>query len=225
MDYPVKFGEQLKQQLRALRKSRGMNQTRLGLLVGVTQRRIAEIEGNPGVVGVDQIIKILSALGAELVVRDLAPSDAGPREEARPKEAPRAEPKAAHEFRAPLPASARHLVAVVAGNPKHAPEAYLWRTGERDAAYKLTSQDRRRLIDALAREILINPHVLEAHLAEADRADLPPAPADVPTTEIHDQWAKALSVSPEALRHAVLAALKDRQPPPGLRPVASKGSW
>src|ERR1700712_1923448 len=115
MDYPIKFGEQLRQQLRALRKSRGMNQATLGLLVGVTQRRIAEIEGNPGVVGIDQIIRILSALGGELVVRDLAPSGAGRADEAtrKTRNAPNAGPHAVHEFRAPLVSSARHLVAVL----------------------------------------------------------------------------------------------------------------
>ena len=78
MDYPIKFGDQLKQQLRSLRQARGLNQTELGARLGVTQRRIAEIEANPGVVAVDQIIRIFSALGAVLVLRDLSAPPAAP---------------------------------------------------------------------------------------------------------------------------------------------------
>jgi len=36
----------------------------------VGQARIAEIEANPGVVGLDQLMKLLSALDASLVLRD-----------------------------------------------------------------------------------------------------------------------------------------------------------
>jgi HTH-type transcriptional regulator/antitoxin HipB len=56
----------LKQHLRALRKSRGLTQAQLGALVGVKQARIAEIEANPGAVSLDQLTKVLAALGGTL---------------------------------------------------------------------------------------------------------------------------------------------------------------
>ena len=66
MHYPLRIPEQLKPHLRALRKSRGLTQAQLGALVGVKQARIAEIEANPGAVSLDQLVKVLAALGATL---------------------------------------------------------------------------------------------------------------------------------------------------------------
>jgi HTH-type transcriptional regulator / antitoxin HipB len=74
MDYPIKIAAQLRQQLRALRKARGINQTELGLRIGVTQTRVAEIEAKPGVVSAEQLLRIFAALGAELVIRDPGPA-------------------------------------------------------------------------------------------------------------------------------------------------------
>ena len=70
MDFPLHFSDQLREHLRALRKARGLTQTDLGRLLGVGQARIAEIEANPGVVGLDQLMKLLSALDASLILRD-----------------------------------------------------------------------------------------------------------------------------------------------------------
>jgi HTH-type transcriptional regulator/antitoxin HipB len=70
MDYPLKTVEQLRQQLRSLRKSRGLTQARLGELIGVTQARVVEIEANPGSVSLQQIMQVLNALGAGFVIRD-----------------------------------------------------------------------------------------------------------------------------------------------------------
>jgi HTH-type transcriptional regulator / antitoxin HipB len=71
MDYPLKIAEQLRPQLQALRKRRGMTQAQLGAAIGVTQARIVEIEANPGLVNLQQIMQILQALGAGLVLRDI----------------------------------------------------------------------------------------------------------------------------------------------------------
>ena len=82
MDYPLKTTEQLRQQLRALRKARGLTQAALGARIGVTQARVVEIEAQPGAVSLQQILQVLQALGAGLVVRDLqaeAPAADGPR--------------------------------------------------------------------------------------------------------------------------------------------------
>jgi len=66
MSYPIRIPAQLKQHLRALRKGCGLTQARLGALVGVKQARIAEIEANPGAVSLDQLTKVLLALGSAL---------------------------------------------------------------------------------------------------------------------------------------------------------------
>ena len=70
MDYPLKMVEQLRPQLQALRKKRGLTQARLGQAIGVTQARIVEIEANPGIVSMQQMMKVLNALGATLVIRE-----------------------------------------------------------------------------------------------------------------------------------------------------------
>jgi HTH-type transcriptional regulator / antitoxin HipB len=70
MDYPLKTTEQLRQQLRSLRKKHRLTQAGLGVLIGVTQARVVEIEANPGSVSLQQILQVLHALGAGLVIRD-----------------------------------------------------------------------------------------------------------------------------------------------------------
>ncbi|MNE56082.1 Antitoxin HipB [compost metagenome] len=100
MNFPVHFSNQLREHLKALRKERGLTQAALGQLLGVGQARIAEIENNPGVVSVDQLMKVLSALRASMVLRDddaavqappvpKALSGAGSLPDARPPAAPR----------------------------------------------------------------------------------------------------------------------------------------
>ena len=66
MSFPLRLPAQLKQHLRALRKSRGLTQGELGTMVGVGQARIGEIEANPGAVSLDQLTKVLAALGGTL---------------------------------------------------------------------------------------------------------------------------------------------------------------
>jgi HTH-type transcriptional regulator/antitoxin HipB len=78
MDYPVRLADQLKAHLRSLRKQRGLTQAALGKRLGIGQVRIAEIEARPGLVSVDQLVKLLSALSAGLVVRDLEGGSAFP---------------------------------------------------------------------------------------------------------------------------------------------------
>ena len=71
MDYPIRLADQLRAHLRSLRKQRGLTQAQLGQRLGLGQVRIAEIEARPGLVSVAQLVKLLSALGAGLVLRDL----------------------------------------------------------------------------------------------------------------------------------------------------------
>ena len=70
MDYPLSTTEQLRQQIRSLRKKRRLTQAQLGALIGVTQARVVEIEANPGTVSLQQIMLVLHALSAGLVLRD-----------------------------------------------------------------------------------------------------------------------------------------------------------
>lgn len=74
--FPVRFPDQLRQHLRALRKARGLTQAQLGVLVGVSQARIAEIEANPGLVNFEQVMKLLSVLGVTLTLHEGAPPPA-----------------------------------------------------------------------------------------------------------------------------------------------------
>jgi HTH-type transcriptional regulator/antitoxin HipB len=71
MDYPLYTTEQLRQQLRSLRRKRGLTQARLGALIGVTQARVVEIEANPGSVSLQQVMQVLHALGAGFVIREV----------------------------------------------------------------------------------------------------------------------------------------------------------
>jgi HTH-type transcriptional regulator/antitoxin HipB len=66
MNFPLRIADQLQPHLRALRKRRGLTQAQLGALVGVKQARIAEIEANPGAVSLDQLTRLLAALGGTL---------------------------------------------------------------------------------------------------------------------------------------------------------------
>jgi HTH-type transcriptional regulator / antitoxin HipB len=70
MDFLVATIGQLPAHLRSLRKARGLTQAELGRLLGVKQSRIADIESDPGSVSVSQLHRLLSALGAQIVLRD-----------------------------------------------------------------------------------------------------------------------------------------------------------
>jgi transcriptional regulator with XRE-family HTH domain len=54
-----------------MRKNRDLTQAQLGSIVGVSQARIAEIEANPGLVSLDQLIQLFSALGVGLSLYDM----------------------------------------------------------------------------------------------------------------------------------------------------------
>jgi HTH-type transcriptional regulator/antitoxin HipB len=70
--FPVRFPDQLRQHLRALRKRHGLTQAQLGALIGVSQARIAEIEAKPGLVNFEQLMKLLSVLGVSLTLQEEA---------------------------------------------------------------------------------------------------------------------------------------------------------
>lgn len=70
MDYVIQTPQQLSAHLRALRKARGSSQAALGESLGVGQTRVARIEGDPAAISVRQLVEVLAALGASLVLRD-----------------------------------------------------------------------------------------------------------------------------------------------------------
>tara|TARA_R110002111_G_scaffold125805_1_gene190220 strand:- start:86 stop:346 length:261 start_codon:yes stop_codon:yes gene_type:complete len=75
MNYPVDAPLQLRAVLKSLRKSRGLTQAQLGTKLGLSQKRVAGIENNPQVTSIDQISRIVSLLGARLVVEELNRDD------------------------------------------------------------------------------------------------------------------------------------------------------
>ena len=103
--FPVRFPDQLRQHLRALRKRHGLTQAQLGALIGVSQARIAEIEANPGLVSFEQLMKLLSVLGVSLTLQEEeaapAPSRAPVGQASKPK-ATKPPPKVEPASRRPL---------------------------------------------------------------------------------------------------------------------------
>jgi len=112
MSFALRIPDQLKQHLRALRKRRGLTQGQLGALVGVRQARIAEIEANPGAVSLDQLTRVLAALGGTLHLHSA--EGAGTEGRVVPDEAPQSGPMSVAK-RKPKPAT--QVVGQVVGAP------------------------------------------------------------------------------------------------------------
>ncbi len=68
--FPIQASAQLSVHIKSLRKARGLTQTELGHRIGVKQVRIADIENKPGVVSLDQLLQVLHALDARLLLAD-----------------------------------------------------------------------------------------------------------------------------------------------------------
>jgi HTH-type transcriptional regulator/antitoxin HipB len=66
VNYNLQTPAQLGSHLRALRKARGLSQAALGARLGLSQARIARIEGDPLTVAVGQVLQVLVALGARV---------------------------------------------------------------------------------------------------------------------------------------------------------------
>jgi HTH-type transcriptional regulator / antitoxin HipB len=65
---PIQTAGQLSAHLKSLRKALGMTQAELGQRIGVKQVRIADIERNPGAISVEQLLEIIHALDARLLI-------------------------------------------------------------------------------------------------------------------------------------------------------------
>ncbi|RYG08827.1 MAG: helix-turn-helix domain-containing protein [Burkholderiales bacterium] len=68
--FPIQSPAQLSVHIKSLRKARGLTQTALGERIGVKQVRLADIENNPASVSLDQLLQVLHALDARLLLAD-----------------------------------------------------------------------------------------------------------------------------------------------------------
>lgn len=66
--FRIPTAAQLSVHLKSLRKLRGLTQASLGQRIGVKQARVADIERDPGAISVEQLIQILHALDARLML-------------------------------------------------------------------------------------------------------------------------------------------------------------
>ncbi|MDP9142425.1 MAG: helix-turn-helix domain-containing protein [Pseudomonadota bacterium] len=71
MDYVARTPHQLGQVLKSCRQNRRLTQAAVGSKVGIRQSQISAIEGHGAKATVETLYKMLSALGLELVLRDL----------------------------------------------------------------------------------------------------------------------------------------------------------
>jgi HTH-type transcriptional regulator/antitoxin HipB len=80
MDYVARTPQQLGQVLKACRKKRQLTQAMVGAKVGVRQAQISAIETHGADITIDTLYRLLSALGLELVLRDMPPRNTPPTE-------------------------------------------------------------------------------------------------------------------------------------------------
>jgi HTH-type transcriptional regulator/antitoxin HipB len=77
MEYHIRTLEQFRPILVGFRKQAGLSQTEVASLLGVTQQSYAKIEANPSATSVERLYKILSLLGADIILGDRVPSAEG----------------------------------------------------------------------------------------------------------------------------------------------------
>ena len=66
---PIATAAQLGTLLQSARKSRKLTQAQLGTRLGLSQKRISELELAPGTLSVDQLLAICAQLGLQLSVQ------------------------------------------------------------------------------------------------------------------------------------------------------------
>jgi len=86
MDLNLAFPEQLSLHLRSLRKARGLTQAQLAARMGVVQSRIAALEKDATKLSAEQLLRLLAALNASVVLRikDIEPPATPPRLRTKP---------------------------------------------------------------------------------------------------------------------------------------------
>lgn len=70
MDYRIAIASQLSNILKSLRKQSGMTQGELGQKLGISQRSVAQFEAQPEKAKFERVLRVLSALDADLVIRE-----------------------------------------------------------------------------------------------------------------------------------------------------------
>jgi HTH-type transcriptional regulator / antitoxin HipB len=71
MGHTLQVPSQLSSHLRALRKAKGLSQAALGARLGLSQARIARIEGEPLSISVEQLLRVLAALDVGVTLEPL----------------------------------------------------------------------------------------------------------------------------------------------------------
>ncbi len=69
-DYPVRTDQQMALLIKSFRKARGLTQVDLAQAQGVTQQAASAFERNPSAASVGRLLRTLSAMGVELVLRE-----------------------------------------------------------------------------------------------------------------------------------------------------------
>lgn len=68
-EFPIRTSDQLTGVLQAFRKESGMSQTDVAARMGLTQQKLSHLELNAQNASADRILRLLSVLGVELVLR------------------------------------------------------------------------------------------------------------------------------------------------------------
>lgn len=68
-EFSIRTSDQLTGVLQAFRKESGMSQTDVAERMGLTQQKLSHLELNAQNVSADRILRLLSVLGVELVLR------------------------------------------------------------------------------------------------------------------------------------------------------------
>jgi HTH-type transcriptional regulator/antitoxin HipB len=76
MGLTLQIPSQLSSHLRAWRKARGLSQAALGKRLGLSQARMARIEGDPLSVSVEQLLAVLTALEVRVTLDASPPQPA-----------------------------------------------------------------------------------------------------------------------------------------------------
>lgn len=69
IDHPVKHPQQLAPLLRAIRRQAGLSQADLAARLGVSHQAISQLEKQPERVTVERLMRVLSTLKIDLVLR------------------------------------------------------------------------------------------------------------------------------------------------------------
>ena len=76
VDFTIRTSDQVPTVLQAFRKEAGLTQAEAALRLGVTQQTMSALERNAEKVSVERLMRLLSILGVELVLRQSSPDDA-----------------------------------------------------------------------------------------------------------------------------------------------------